>query len=889
MRLQPKRVGDEFTLDDYNACQYLMYHMDCWSETITLSTLPTTGSYATYTIRDPQELLEWQGMISYKVAKAVGSKNYIEIEIDDKDLIEMVKTVDFYYKNPVTYEIDEELDLHEDPSDDTSSLITSETVSANDGEEIPVWSVNEVKEQETLEQYDTLTVPVTAGTDCIQVPLNILNEEGELDGITETESLLGNKFTFHFDYTAPQIDVANGRANTSDEILIDSVYEINRLLEFAPTDGTKIVYRLDSNKTYKLTMTNTIWDGMNVEFRGGTNVNAVLDCSTCGRAFIVQDEATLTLVNITIENGDTTIATGNSTFYKGYGGGILVIYDQNKNSEYFGNLVMDKCEINNCKSDSGGAIYSFHCGLTLTDCSFNNNTSKVTGGAIYYVAHNILMSMDSVTGKVGQKVMMTCHVETVDGEPVTQGKIKFYVEVAENEYELIDTYTMSKSLEEGNTPGDGLFYYTIPDVRTKQIPVVAYYIGTRDIEVGAVKSSIYVVLADKVTATVKDVTKVFPGDTITLTATVVDSDKNTFSLDDGYFIIDGVKQDSVSGKDGVYTMEYVVSDGAKEDMKVTFDFDSVDCTSNTATIQVIYGITGYFVNTGTSSIPVAMANNWKSVGVTDLYVRSVSGLDNIKSTTLYEVINRAKGMNIRINATINVFYNISNLNTSEKTWSETDSERAERITKIKGDILKIHEGVGDSISGFCLDYIRLRGTERVTDQSHVETLQAHLKDLTDYIYSLNPDYIVSACVMPEIDDAQYTYGQKPTEMLKYVDYVIPMIYRGNYKGDLDWIKNRMGWYLCHVSQVRCIGDLQTYANDNDVVGTILKKDALEGDLKALMDAIHYSGSDEDSVGCSHEKNKHRDNGYILFREGYIGDSTFNAKNYPISYRDWRGD
>ena len=90
--------------------------------------------------------------------------------------------------------------------------------------------------------------------------------------------------------------------------------------------------------------------------------NAIINCSNLGRAFYIESEAQLTLINITIINGPTF----------GQNGGAIYNY---------GTLTLTGCNFTNNEAGFGGAI--FNCGtINLTDCTFTNNTAD-WGGAIY--------------------------------------------------------------------------------------------------------------------------------------------------------------------------------------------------------------------------------------------------------------------------------------------------------------------------------------------------------------------------------------------------------------------------------------------------------------------------------------------------------------------------
>ena len=48
------------------------------------------------------------------------------------------------------------------------------------------------------------------------------------------------------------------------------------------------------------------------------------------------------------------------------------------------------------------------------------------------------------------------------------------------------------------------------------------------------------------------------------------------------------------------------------------------------------------------------------------------------------------------------------------------------------------------------------------------------------IAKINPNLIISAALMPETISSEKYYGQDYSVMSRYLDVVVPMIYKGNY-------------------------------------------------------------------------------------------------------------
>ena len=153
-----------------------------------------------------------------------------------------------------------------------------------------------------------------------------------------------------------------------------------------PTQGN---YDLSSDNNININKTITIQSSV-------SSINAVLDLQKSGRAFSVTSTGTLTLINITIINGNLG--------YDDYGGAIsnnggsLTLKGCNFSDNYAerrggaiyitgsGSVDAEDCIfINNSVDSQGGAFYSwYNSKINLTNCYFSDNSApKSDGGAIY--------------------------------------------------------------------------------------------------------------------------------------------------------------------------------------------------------------------------------------------------------------------------------------------------------------------------------------------------------------------------------------------------------------------------------------------------------------------------------------------------------------------------
>ena len=141
-----------------------------------------------------------------------------------------------------------------------------------------------------------------------------------------------------------------------------------------------------------------------------------------------------------------------------------------------------------------------------------------------------------------------------------------------------------------------------------------------------------------------------------------------------------------------------------------------------------------------------------------------------------------------------------------------------------------------SIPGVCgihLDYLRYGGTAHlyVNPEKSINYLTS---ELVKAVKNQHPDMVISAAIMPEPDMAMYYYGQDIGYLSKYLDIIIPMVYKGNYQQDRQWIKDTADYYVSHSNGAQVWIGLQGYVSDYDE--TILTVPELTADAQAALDA-----------------------------------------------------
>ena len=128
---------------------------------------------------------------------------------------------------------------------------------------------------------------------------------------------------------------------------------------------------------------------------------------------------------------------------------------------------------------------------------------------------------------------------------------------------------------------------------------------------------------------------------------------------------------------------------------------------------------------------------------------------------------------------------------------------AQTYAKIKG------------VSGIHFDYLRYPGTAYKTTGG-TAAITEFVKQATEAIHSINSNLIVSCALMPETTSNAYYYGQDFSAISKYMDVVIPMIYKGNYGKTSTWITTTAKWFVENSNGAQVWSGLQGYKSDSDV-------------------------------------------------------------------------
>ena len=185
---------------------------------------------------------------------------------------------------------------------------------------------------------------------------------------------------------------------------------------------------------------------------------------------------------------------------------------------------------------------------------------------------------------------------------------------------------------------------------------------------------------------------------------------------------------------------------------------------------------------------------------------------NFKAVELYgksgveEWVKTAKSYGVKVHLWMQVFYGAGNWQNPVKNGKinydliNSKVDEAKGYAKIKG------------IAGVHFDYVRYPGNAHNYPNS-VKAINTFIKKATNAVHSINKKLIVSAAVMPEPSGMKYYYGQDIKTMGKYLDAILPMVYKGNYHAGTKWIKSVTKTFEKQSKKAKIWTGLQTYRSD----------------------------------------------------------------------------
>lgn len=189
-------------------------------------------------------------------------------------------------------------------------------------------------------------------------------------------------------------------------------------------------------------------------------------------------------------------------------------------------------------------------------------------------------------------------------------------------------------------------------------------------------------------------------------------------------------------------------------------------------------------------------------------------------------IAKAEKAGIGVHVWMQVFYDGKWINpvkdgAPDASLFEEKIRRAQSYAKIRG------------VAGIHFDYVRYPGTAFKTPGG-AAAVSEFVRQATTRLHNTSPKIVVSVALMPETTSSLYYYGQDYSAISKYMDVVLPMIYKGNYKKDTSWIASTTRWYVHNSNGAKVWSGLQGYKSDEDT--SPLPAPEITGDIRTALKA-----------------------------------------------------
>ncbi len=222
-------------------------------------------------------------------------------------------------------------------------------------------------------------------------------------------------------------------------------------------------------------------------------------------------------------------------------------------------------------------------------------------------------------------------------------------------------------------------------------------------------------------------------------------------------------------------------------------------------------------------------------------------IEKFGKTYVEKWVKDAKSHGIKTHIWMQVFYSaatgwVSPVKNGKINYDFINSKisQAKDFAKIKG------------IGGVHFDYLRFPGGAS-GHANGVKAINYFTKKASSAVHKVNKKLIVSAAVMPEPSSMKSAYGQDIPTMSKYLDAILPMVYKGNYHASSNWIKQVTKIFAKQSKKAKIWTGLQTYKSDENTAKLSAGELMHDADMAALGGAY----------------------GVILFRYGLFNYINFN--------------
>ena len=224
---------------------------------------------------------------------------------------------------------------------------------------------------------------------------------------------------------------------------------------------------------------------------------------------------------------------------------------------------------------------------------------------------------------------------------------------------------------------------------------------------------------------------------------------------------------------------------------------------------------------------------------------NAKAIESYGKKTVEKFIKQAKSHKIKVHIWMQVFYYGKWLNPVKN--GKINYDLISSKIKLAKNYAKLK-----NVGGIHFDYLRYPGTAYKYKNS-VKAINYFTKNAVKSIHKISKKIIVSAAVMPEPSSMKKYYGQDIPTLGKYLDAIVPMVYKGNYNAGSSWIKFVTKTFVSQSKHAKIWTGLQCYKSDNKI------NKLSAGELMGDADAAALAGA----------------SGVILFRFGLLNYINFN--------------
>ena len=308
---------------------------------------------------------------------------------------------------------------------------------------------------------------------------------------------------------------------------------------------------------------------------------------------------------------------------------------------------------------------------------------------------------------------------------------------------------------------------------------------------------------------------------------LADGDGNPIVGGNVIFTLNGVNYTRTTGSDGIASLAINLGTVGQYEISYAFEGNNnyLACSDGCliTVTQYLDNGNGYWVFGG-DMYNVDLAN-LAALGTGNIFLNFYA-FTKFDQSSVLSWIKQANSYGIKVHIWMQAFYEggwLSPLNSDGSINTDlfnSKIEEAKKYASLSG------------VAGVHIDYLRYPGTA-YKHSGGTEAISEFVKQITEAIRSVNSNCIISAAVMPEKNDAYY-YGQDIATISKYLDIIVPMVYKGNYNSGTSWISSITQWFVETSNGAAVWVGLQAYKSDSNT--TKLSASELLNDAQTAYDA-----------------------------------------------------